>query len=75
LSDIWRSVLKIDSVSAEDNFFELGGHSLLSLRVVAAVEKKWGRRIDPRLLFFQNLAQIAAGVAGQAQEISSEPRP
>ncbi len=65
MAAIWADVLKVDRVGANDNFFELGGHSLLSLRVVAAVEKQSGWRMDPRVLFFQSLAQIAA-MAGSA---------
>ena len=60
LARIWSDVLKVERVSAQDNFFELGGHSLLSLRVAAAVEKESGWRMDPRVLFFQPLSQIAA---------------
>ncbi len=60
LAEIWRELLSVDTISAEDNFFELGGHSLLSLRVVAAVKKRLGWRMDPRVLFFQSLRQVAA---------------
>jgi acyl-CoA synthetase (AMP-forming)/AMP-acid ligase II/acyl carrier protein len=60
LADVWREILQVERVGAEDNFFELGGHSLLSLRVAAAVEKRLGWRMDPRVLFFQNLRQVAA---------------
>lgn len=58
----WREVLKLERVGAQDNFFELGGHSLLSLRVVTRIERDTGWRVDPRLLFFQNLRQVAAAV-------------
>jgi amino acid adenylation domain-containing protein len=67
LADIWRTVLKSSSVSAEDNFFDLGGHSLLALRVVAAVQKRTGWRMDPRLLFFQQLRQIAAAAPAEVR--------
>ena len=63
MAEIWREFLRVDRVGAEDNFFELGGQSLLSLRVAAAVERRIGRRMDPRSLFFQTLRQVAAGVA------------
>ena len=63
MAAIWRDVLKVERVGANDNFFELGGHSLLSLRVVAAVEKQLGWRMDPRTLFFQTLRMIAAAAA------------
>jgi len=60
MARIWAEVLKVDVVGAEDNFFELGGHSLLSFKVVAAVERSTGWRMDPRILFFQTLRQVAA---------------
>ncbi|MFN7985362.1 MAG: amino acid adenylation domain-containing protein [Vicinamibacterales bacterium] len=60
LATIWRNLLKVPRVSAEDNFFELGGHSLLALRVATEVQAQIGWRMDPRMLFFQNLRQIAA---------------
>jgi nonribosomal peptide synthetase DhbF len=63
IAEIWRSILAVDTISAEDNFFELGGHSLLSLRVAQAVEKETGYRMDPRALFFNNLGQVATLVA------------
>lgn len=63
MAQVWADLLKVERVGADDNFFELGGHSLLSLRVVAAIEKQTGWRMDPRVLFFQNLRQIAAGAS------------
>ncbi len=73
LAGIWREVLGVDAVGAEDNFFELGGHSLLSFKVVTALERRTGWRMDPRLLFFQTLRQVAAagaqaGARADAQE-------
>jgi amino acid adenylation domain-containing protein len=70
IADIWRNVLGITAVSAEDNFFDLGGHSLLALRVVGALQQATGWRMDPRLLFFQQLRQIAAA-APSPVELSS----
>jgi hypothetical protein len=52
-------VLKLDKVQASDNFYELGGHSLLSLKVAQEVERRTGYQMDPRILFFQTLRQIA----------------
>ena len=45
LVEIWRSVLKIDSVGVRDNFFDLGGHSLLAVSVLTQVEKNFGKNI------------------------------
>lgn len=63
IAAIWRETLKVERVSALDNFFELGGHSLLAVRVAAMVKRNSGRSLDPRMLFFKNLRQIAEAVA------------
>jgi nonribosomal peptide synthetase DhbF len=59
LAEIWKSVLKVEHVQPLDNFFELGGYSLLSLRVAKLIEKRSGKRLDPRILFFNNLREVA----------------
>ena len=33
IAEVWRGVLKLETVGAEDNFFDLGGHSLLVVQV------------------------------------------
>lgn len=69
IARIWREVLQVQAVGAEDNFFDLGGHSLLSFKVVTAVERSTGWRMDPRMLFFQTLRQVAsAGTRAGAVE-------
>jgi hypothetical protein len=60
VADIWRSVLSIDTIGVHDNFFDIGGHSLLSLRVIAQIDKIWGVRLHPNLMFLENLEQISA---------------
>lgn len=62
IAEIWCEHLEAESVAPGDNFYELGGHSLLSLRVAAAIERRTGRRIDPRVIFFQTLRELAAAV-------------
>ena len=59
LAEVWRDLLGVASVSVHDNFFDLGGHSLLSMRALAAVEKKTGKRLNPREYIFQTLEQVA----------------
>jgi amino acid adenylation domain-containing protein len=60
IAAIWKEALEVEQVSTTDNFFELGGHSLLSMRVVHEIQRQTGWRPDPRLLFFETLANIAA---------------
>ena len=62
VSDIWRTVLKIDAVSLNDNFFDLGGHSLLAMSVAAEVKARLGVELNLRQLIFESLGQIAASL-------------
>lgn len=68
IAGIWQNLLQVHWIGANDNFFELGGHSLLSLRAVMAIEHQTGYRIQPRVLFFQSLRQVAAAVRREQAE-------
>lgn len=59
IAAIWRELLGVDVVERTDNFFDLGGHSLLAMRAVITIEQRLGRRITPRRLIFETLAQLA----------------
>jgi len=61
LAGIWREVLRLDSVGIHDNFFELGGHSLLAVRLLAKIEKAWGKNL-PLATIFQSptIEQLAS---------------
>jgi acyl-coenzyme A synthetase/AMP-(fatty) acid ligase len=71
VADTWRELLAVPRVGRHDNFFELGGHSLLSMRAVATIAKRTGKRLDPRLMFFQTVEQIAAHLNGHGAETRS----
>ena len=65
ISEVLKELLDVDRVGRTDNFFELGGHSLISIRAVSLIEKRSGRRLDPRAMFFQTVEQLARSlVAG-----------
>ncbi|HEV2702456.1 MAG TPA: amino acid adenylation domain-containing protein, partial [Steroidobacteraceae bacterium] len=74
LAEIWQTVLNVEKVGAADNFFELGGYSLLSLRVAKMVEKRTGRELDPRSLFFQTLREIAGSLESRASKARARAR-
>jgi thioesterase domain-containing protein/acyl carrier protein len=50
---LWEEVLNVHPIGARDDFFELGGHSLLAVRLVALLQRDFGRSI-PLLTLFQN---------------------
>ena len=51
LTTIWESILNTRPIGVEDKFFDLGGHSLLAVRLVAQVEKKFGRKFPVAVVF------------------------
>ncbi|MFT3838274.1 MAG: amino acid adenylation domain-containing protein [Myxococcaceae bacterium] len=64
LADLWKNALGLPQVSARDNFFNLGGHSLLCFKVLAEVEKKTSKRVNPRLMLLSTLEQVAKNIDG-----------
>ncbi|HEY2328967.1 MAG TPA: amino acid adenylation domain-containing protein, partial [Verrucomicrobiae bacterium] len=70
LAKIWEEVLQISRVGVEDHFFDLGGHSLLAVRLVARIEKVFGRKI-PVAAIFQSPA--VAQLANVLREKASQP--
>lgn len=72
LAEIWKDVLKLDSVCVEDNFFDVGGHSLAIVQVQARIHERLG--IDCKILdLFGNptIRMLAAHLAS----IPATPRP
>lgn len=53
LVEIWQRVLDAPVVGVQDSFFDLGGHSLLAVRLMAAIQRRFDRRL-PLAVLFQN---------------------
>ncbi|MEN8220851.1 MAG: condensation domain-containing protein, partial [Pseudomonadota bacterium] len=45
LVNIWKQILRQDTVSIGDNFFELGGDSLLAISLFAEIDKRIGKQL------------------------------
>ncbi|HXO20594.1 MAG TPA: amino acid adenylation domain-containing protein [Thermoanaerobaculia bacterium] len=62
LARIWQEVLEVPRVGVRDNFFELGGHSLLAVRLLAQVERRFGRDLPLATLFQNGTVEEMAGL-------------
>ncbi len=51
LVDIWREVLKLETLGTHDNFFELGGHSLMATQLMSRVREVLQVELPLRALF------------------------
>jgi amino acid adenylation domain-containing protein len=64
LAEIWEELLGKSPVGVTANFFDLGGHSILAVRLIARIERDFGKRIPVALLFqsatVESLAQVLA---------------
>jgi glyine---[glycyl-carrier protein] ligase len=65
IADTWMRLLNVDRLVVSDRFFEIGGHSLLAMRAANEITARTGRTIEPRLLFFLTLGQVAEVCDGQ----------
>jgi thioesterase domain-containing protein len=66
LGKLWASMLGLETVGASDNFFELGGHSLLAARMLARVERVFGRRLKLATLFSAPTVRELARILSRA---------
>ena len=62
LAAIWQHVLGVPAVGRTDGFFDLGGHSLLAVRLIAEVEKSFGRRLPVGSLFRSRTIEEMAAI-------------
>ena len=48
---IWQRILKTDSMDVTQDFFEQGGHSLLAAKLLANIEREFGRMLSLAFIF------------------------
>ncbi|HMN78587.1 MAG TPA: amino acid adenylation domain-containing protein [Burkholderiaceae bacterium] len=65
VADVWKEVLRTDSVGLHVNFFDLGGHSLLLVKLRAVLQRELGVSLALVELF------QSATVAAQAERIQA----
>jgi FkbH-like protein len=70
LMEIWKKLLRLDSVGGTDNFFDIGGHSLLAVRLFSEIAKVTGRKL-PLVTIFR--APTINQLASELQERTTRP--
>jgi amino acid adenylation domain-containing protein len=77
LAQLWQEMLGVQAVSVRDSFFDLGGHSLLAVRLIAAIERRYGRQLPLSALFqaptVEALAALLRDQGGSAPASSLVP--
>jgi acyl carrier protein len=61
LTGIWAEVLNVERVGAQADFFAMGGHSLLIMRLVSAVQDRFGVALSIRTVFSNPRLEALAG--------------
>ena len=71
IAAIWTKILGLEQVGVHDNFFDLGGHSLLAVRLVAQIEKVFGKKLPLAALFPTSTIEKLADKLRQEEEPAS----
>jgi amino acid adenylation domain-containing protein len=66
LAEIWAELLGFERVGVHDNFFERGGHSLLAVRLMAGIEKRFGKTLPLAVLFTAPTVESLAALLSQS---------
>jgi amino acid adenylation domain-containing protein len=73
LADVWAAALGVEHVGAADDFFALGGHSLLAVRVIAEVERRFGRSLPVAAIFQEGSTVAGLAALLEAPELPAPP--
>jgi acyl carrier protein len=66
LQSLWEDVLGLHPIGVRDQFFSLGGHSLLAVRLVARIEKVFGRKLPVAAVFENSTIEQMARLLRQS---------
>jgi amino acid adenylation domain-containing protein len=64
LQQLWTEVLDVPDIGIRDNFFDAGGHSLLAVRLMARIDRAFGRSLP-----LNALLDRAATIEAQAEAL------
>ncbi|MEW6735544.1 MAG: thioesterase domain-containing protein, partial [Acidobacteriota bacterium] len=71
LVHIWEELLNLSPIGVKDNFFDLGGHSLLTVRMMAKIEKLFGRALPLSTVFQGSTVEQLASILRQETILES----
>ncbi len=81
LVQLWEELLQVRGLGVADDFFTLGGHSLLAVRLMAEIERTFGRKLplaalfqEPTIEHLANLLRQEPNVAGISSLVEMQPR-
>ncbi|HXO22737.1 MAG TPA: amino acid adenylation domain-containing protein [Thermoanaerobaculia bacterium] len=75
MTRIWEEVVGVRPVGRTDDFFALGGDSMLGLRLLAAVEKAFGRRLPLSALLAGGTVERLAALAAEGSRSTGSASP
>ena len=70
VASIWQEVLGVPSLSVRDGFFALGGSSITALRLVALIQKEFGRQLPLASMTTETTVQQLAELL-EAKEVTA----
>jgi amino acid adenylation domain-containing protein len=60
LTEVWSHLMKRTQVGINDDFFNIGGDSLMAIDLFCWIEKEYGKRISPAMIYqYPTIAQLA----------------
>ena len=74
IANIWKDLLKFDSVSATDRFFEVGGNSLLAVTLAERVSREFRCAFPAAAVFKHATIQAIARQLAPAEALDAVPQ-
>ncbi len=68
LAEMWCQLMKMDQVGIDDNFFDTGGDSLMAIDLFCWIEKEYGKRMSPTMIYqWPTIKQLASIIGDHLQ--------
>ena len=71
LANLWRKLLRLETLGVEDNYFDLGGTSLQTVELFVQVEREFGKKLPLTTILEAPTIADLANLLDQAEESTS----